>query len=66
VAHQGAGTHVAVLVSVPVRSAELQRAGDAFQRPLRSRFQARLTRGVRLTGVEGRDTTTCNGEELIV
>lgn len=25
-----------------------------------------LTGGVRLTGAEGRDTTTCNGEELIV
>jgi hypothetical protein len=29
-------------------SAEQARAGDAFQRPLRSRFQACLTRGVRL------------------
>jgi hypothetical protein len=29
--------------------AEPSRAGDAFQRPLRSRFQARLTPGVAMT-----------------
>jgi hypothetical protein len=28
--------------------AEQARAGDALQRPLRARFRARLTRGVRL------------------
>jgi hypothetical protein len=33
--------------------AEQARAGDAFQRPLRSRFQARLTRGVRLRSKTG-------------
>jgi len=36
------------LDSVPARTwAQQRRAGDGFQRPLRSRFQPRLTPGVR-------------------